>query len=216
MIKCCTCKEFKEEEQYSKNNNRCKDCVKYFNRKYADNRGVKQKFIPIVTDTHKQCCKCKEVKELSNYSPTPRGQKGRAAYCKPCMSLYQLSKNTKEERRVKTQQYRDSNRDWWRSLHRLTQFKRRNTIHALSDGSVTKEFVESIYNIDTCYYCGINIPREFRTLEHALPLTKGGYHSISNIVMACVACNCSKADKTEEEYIEYKKWELKQELSQTA
>ena len=42
-----------------------------------------------------------------------------------------------------------------------------------------------------------------RTLDHKIPLIRGGTHSKDNCVMACVSCNCSKKDKTDKEFLNY-------------
>lgn len=43
-----------------------------------------------------------------------------------------------------------------------------------------------------CQYCG---SREKLTLDHIIPLAKGGKHSEDNLCVACGSCNCSKATK---------------------
>ena len=129
-----------------------------------------------------------------------RGRLGLSSYCKPCSSKRQLKRLSKEERKLRTQKYRDNNREWWRSLHRINQFNRRKKIKLVSDGTVTKDFVESIYNTEKCYYCEEVTPKKFRTLEHKQPLKRGGKHSADNIVMACLSCNCSKGKMTEQEF----------------
>jgi hypothetical protein len=205
MKKCNDCKKCEPEAIFTKSKKYiCKSCVKIRNRKYADSKGIKEKFIPIVTEESKQCCRCKEIKILSEYSNSSRGKHGKSSYCKPCASLYQLNYLSKEERKKKTQKYRDINREWWRSLHRINQFNRRKNIKLVSDNTVTKDFVETIYNTTICYYCKEETPKKFRTLEHKLPLIKEGKHSSSNIVMACLSCNCSKRSMTEEEFINFK------------
>lgn len=48
-----------------------------------------------------------------------------------------------------------------------------------------------------CHYCG----KEAKlTLDHVIPLSKGGKHSKDNVVPACGHCNYSKRDKTPEEW----------------
>lgn len=48
-----------------------------------------------------------------------------------------------------------------------------------------------------CHYCG----KEAKlTLDHVIPLSKGGKHSKNNVIPACLHCNCSKKDKTLEEW----------------
>jgi len=205
MRKCHDCHKTEPDVEFTSSRKYiCKGCVRIRNRKYAEKKGIKERFIPIVKDNAKQCCACKEIKPLTEFSNSPRGRKNKAAYCKPCSSKYQLNYLSKEERRKKTQKYRDNNRAWWRSLHRINQFNRRKNIKLASDNTVTKEFVEEVYNFSTCYYCKEETPKKFRTLEHKQPLSKGGKHSSSNIVMACLSCNCSKRNMTEEEFKTFK------------
>lgn len=44
-----------------------------------------------------------------------------------------------------------------------------------------------------CYYC--KKIRVRMTLDHVIPLSKGGRNSPENVVPACVSCNCAKRDK---------------------
>lgn len=52
-----------------------------------------------------------------------------------------------------------------------------------------------------CRYCGTELNEETVTMDHRIPLAKGGTNWISNLVPACKSCNCSKRDKTEQEYM---------------
>lgn len=45
-----------------------------------------------------------------------------------------------------------------------------------------------------CFYCGES-PDEQLTVDHVVPLSRGGRHSIGNIVPACKRCNSSKHDR---------------------
>lgn len=182
----------------------CKFCIKIQNRKYADLKNIKEKFIPYFDNEKKQCCKCKEIKLLIEYSPSKRGRLGKSAYCKKCNSENVINRLTSEERKTKTQLYRDNNREWWRQLHRINQFNRRNNIKKLTDNTITKEFIISLYNTEKCYYCNKIIEREKRTCDHKIPLNKEGVHGISNLVMACISCNATKRDMTEDEFLNYK------------
>lgn len=204
-MKCITCKEEKLENEFSGKTKRCKLCTRKFNRNWANKNNIKEKFIPFCNEKEKQCCKCKIIKSLDEFSNSKRGRMGKAAYCKPCNSKYQLKYTPLEKRREKTQKYRNENREWWRSLHRINQFNRKNKIKLLSDNTVTEEFVKTIYSIENCYYCKEYTPNKFRTLEHINPLNKGGLHSSNNITMACLQCNCTKRDMTEKEFMNYKK-----------
>jgi len=200
-LKFCTKCNMLQKKQEFKHSSWCLNCrKKYHQKKY----NYSNRFIPVITETHKQCGECKEMVELNNFSPSTKGRLKLSSYCKPCASLYQLKYLSKEKRREKTQKYRDENREWWRSLHRINQFNRRKKIKLVFNGTVTKDFVKEIYSIENCYYCKDFTPEKFRTLEHKQPLSKNGLHSSNNIVMACLQCNCTKRDMTEQEFKNFK------------
>jgi len=48
----------------------------------------------------------------------------------------------------------------------------------------------------TCQYCGAQPGSEELTLDHVLPRSQGGVSSWENCVLACMACNKRKADRT--------------------
>ena len=47
-----------------------------------------------------------------------------------------------------------------------------------------------------CQYCGQEIERHVATLDHVLPVSKGGKTTWENSTTACAPCNALKADKT--------------------
>lgn len=53
-----------------------------------------------------------------------------------------------------------------------------------------------------CFYCAMSVSREVppgnanrATIDHAIPLSKGGKHSVKNFIVSCEPCNLAKADK---------------------
>ncbi len=51
----------------------------------------------------------------------------------------------------------------------------------------------------TCQYCGAQPGGEELTIDHVLPRSQGGVSSWENCVLACMACNKRKADRTPEQ-----------------
>lgn len=51
----------------------------------------------------------------------------------------------------------------------------------------------------TCQYCGAQPGSEELTLDHVVPRAQGGVSSWTNCVLACMACNKRKADRTPEQ-----------------
>jgi len=50
-----------------------------------------------------------------------------------------------------------------------------------------------------CQYCGVQPGPSELTIDHVVPRSKGGYSRWENCVLACVACNTKKADRTPEQ-----------------
>jgi len=56
-----------------------------------------------------------------------------------------------------------------------------------------------------CYYCGAKVGRENLTMDHVIPLSRGGTSSRDNIVPACKECNNKKKYMLPVEWEEYLK-----------
>lgn len=54
-------------------------------------------------------------------------------------------------------------------------------------------FIRDLY---TCQYCNTPYTKSNLTLDHVIPISKGGKTEWNNIVSACNPCNANKADKT--------------------
>lgn len=51
-----------------------------------------------------------------------------------------------------------------------------------------------------CYLCGVNLGRATVTVEHRIPLSRGGANWPANLAPACKSCNSRKFNLTETEY----------------
>jgi 5-methylcytosine-specific restriction endonuclease McrA len=56
-----------------------------------------------------------------------------------------------------------------------------------------------------CYYCGRRVPASELTMDHKIPLSRGGTSDKSNIVPACKECNNKKKYLLPWEWEEYLK-----------
>lgn len=54
-----------------------------------------------------------------------------------------------------------------------------------------------------CYYCGRSFPPAELTMDHIVPLSRGGKTSRSNVVPACKTCNTRKSRLVPVEWEEY-------------
>lgn len=143
----------------------------------------------------KQCRSCMELKDFSLFSPVSRGKYGLSSKCKPCAASYAKQDHVRENNVKACAKYREVRKYRWRANHRITQAKRRGLIAETSDGSVTDDFLKSVYETEICYWCKKVIPEENRTLEHIEELVSGGKHIASNITMACGSCNSKRLNR---------------------
>ena len=96
----------------------------------------------------------------------------------------------KEELKAKRRAYRDANRDTIRALNNRRKALQRNVeVNDLT--SVQWVAIVASYG-GRCVYCGCT-PEQI-TMDHVIPLSKGGNHTASNVVPACGSCNSAKSD----------------------
>lgn len=67
-------------------------------------------------------------------------------------------------------------------------------IEARSDGTLTGEVIVALYGAArVCPYCDKPMRSPQKSLDHVVALSKGGMHSITNVVVCCKTCNTRKA-----------------------
>lgn len=95
--------------------------------------------------------------------------------------------NNKERRYISGKQWRKNNPDRCRNyrISRRAQ-KLANGIYKVS----IKE-IQKLYQ-SPCIYCGSSNLIE---IDHVIPISRGGQHSIGNLVPACKKCNRNKSNK---------------------
>ena len=52
---------------------------------------------------------------------------------------------------------------------------------------------------NTCQYCEMQLNENNQTLDHVLPVSRGGKHEWTNLVACCRNCNARKANRTPSE-----------------
>jgi len=51
-----------------------------------------------------------------------------------------------------------------------------------------------------CCYCNTTVEEDILTLDHIIPYSKGGTNLSHNLVTACKKCNCSRGDRSIEDF----------------
>lgn len=118
-------------------------------------------------------------------------QKHREKLCEKRRERYQRNKDKERENSKKWQL---ANLQKFRHAQNLCKTRRRHQMKK-SDDKITFDQWENIKTLagNRCHYC----KKEFKklTMDHVIPLSRGGEHNPSNIVPACQSCNASKSNK---------------------
>lgn len=172
-------------------------------------------------DGRRQCLSCEEVKDLNEFSYEKTFNTYRTT-CKKCRAKVETEKyldpNFAEKRKSHTRSRRDLDRalenERYRKdpekkkasvlkhirnnpdAHRQRRLKRRAT--QLENGVfiVSPSEIQKILN-SSCIFCGTT---ENITVDHLIPLSRGGRHSIGNLAPSCKSCNSSKGTRTVMEF----------------
>jgi len=97
-------------------------------------------------------------------------------------------RNNKEKTKKYKDKWRLNNKEKINFLKRLYIYRKKN-----ADGKVSlKEIVDLYEKIKVCPYCNVN---KTNTIDHIIPLSRGGSNNIDNLVPVCVNCNSSKGAK---------------------
>ena len=141
---------------------------------------------------HRKCRYCDETYELTkdNFGHNPRG--GFRWKCRRCVRKAVREYNA-------TNFFRASERTESRKGTVLTQSERRSYGRQLAgrdDGYI-------------CFYCKEPLTSDYH-IDHKIPITKGGAHSLENFALACMQCNQEKHAK---DIDEYRSWRRSRRLS---
>ena len=160
----------------------------------------------------KECSKCKQQKPKAEFYKRTKAVDGLQSYCKECKKTLrkeyykeiECTEDSTEIRRERqrTDHYKDVQR-LYKSSHgylqvKASKTKRRKSIINNNDNTITAAALENLKVVQDskCYYCGVQLLFDSTThLDHYTPVSKGGIHSITNVVWSCATCNCQKHDK---------------------
>ena len=63
------------------------------------------------------------------------------------------------------------------------------------DGTLTPEVVRRLFATSSvCPYCDRLMRSDDKTLDHMVPVSRGGVHGIGNVTVCCYSCNSRKKD----------------------
>lgn len=187
---CSTCKQEKTLDQFSKDrtqpsglNYQCKAC-----RSAVNKRGYHQH--KPVTVTEQTCTKCQVTKPADEFYREARYKNGLMTRCKSCFTAATVASRTVEQTRAATKRYRKRHPEMVREANRRIKAMRRTNERRRWTPADWDRLVARFDGC--CAYCG---ERKDLTLDHVVPVSRGGRHAAGNFLPACVSCNSSKNDK---------------------
>lgn len=184
------------------------------------------------SDGLRVCKVCAIPKPVSEFHKDSRGTDGYRAQCKDCRNGYMAGYyvDNQKSRMAYEKDRRLNKAEHMRALD-MARYERSKDKRILlasdgarlrrarlagveSDPNLTVQRLRDIHG-DLCCYCsvlmdfvrgkrGSGIARNRATLEHLLPVSRGGTHTFSNTALACHLCNVSKNSKTVNEWEAWK------------
>lgn len=82
-------------------------------------------------------------------------------------------------------------------LHHCHMRRAREAAATVGDVKEIRAFFRSVHWAESvvCHWCGLPVPPGKRHVDHVVPLSKGGRHSVENLVASCARCNCTKGSR---------------------
>ena len=173
---CRQCKAKKDKEYREANKDKLKD--KYI-KKYKDNKEeiLAKRRKQYNEATPEEVKKRKEAKRIYSQNAPEEVKQRKKEYDKKYFAS--------EAGKITTM----------KSIH-----KRRAQKLSSEDGTVTSQALDKLKEEQNhqCKYCKCELDFSAKGqvhLDHVIPLSKGGAHSITNVVWSCAKCNLKKSDK---------------------
>lgn len=211
MKRCPKCGETKGLDKFYKSKSRkdghtswCKECHNKSHKNYVDNN-IEHIREYDRNDYYKNYERHLQSRKKSNERNKDKIKQTRKKYYQENRDkilahdrLY--NQQNKEKISIRNKAYYESHKEDF--IFRARERKKR--IRETKDGTITKESLDYMYEsqFHKCDYCGCDLDKTGKHLDHILPLVKGGIHTLSNVHWVCPKCNLSKNDKTEEEWFD--------------
>lgn len=158
----------------------CKECKNKAGLARYNRRKEKEQAAP----TTRKCFKCGEVKTSDCFYKN-KGYPGGIEYrCKACAKVYRLA-----------------NKDKVKFSSAAINARKKAESFGITGPHATRGEIRDKFSLlgDCCYYCGTG---KRLTVDHMIPLSRGGSNKIDNIVPSCFSCNCRKNNYTHKEFKE--------------
>ena len=177
MKSCCTCKQSKDSSFFSKNKSRedglqdrCKECVRNVRREKRIAAGLV--VMGPKQTKEERLARAREYNKISQ-----RSRKRRQENYEHVLEIERASraKNKEKQRPFKNE----------KQMRRARIQKERSFL-------ILPKELKKLYS-QPCSACGVE---DNQSIDHIIPLSRGGLHSIGNLMTLCRSCNASKHART--------------------
>lgn len=140
----------------------------------------------------KECRDCGVTKSINEFYAEKRNSDGKDSFCRDCRKVRHyawVEKNRKHVNAYNVARYASSEKE--RNVKIAAARRRAGVQRAVSSNTVTSKDIQRIKS-SACVACGST---ENIEIDHVIPISRGGLHSVGNLQPLCMRCNRSKLNK---------------------
>lgn len=143
----------------------------------------------------KRCSHCKEIKPLSEFTKDRRNKDGLNNYCRACKKLYNDAQKEyrAEYQKMHPEKYGLKSRPKTPESRKIARAHYKAVVYG-SVGTFTKQDISDCLDFfgHECAYSGVPLTKGY-SLDHVVPISKGGANDIHNIAPCLEIVNIRKA-----------------------
>jgi 5-methylcytosine-specific restriction endonuclease McrA len=138
------------------------------------------------------CISCGDYKFPDQFPIDKLCPIGVKSTCRMCVNEH------RKERLSNDPAYAERARITWRmNTHKRRARKAQTTTDDITPNDIMRMLDAQHHK---CYWCDIEIVRQYH-IDHIIPLSRKGTHTLNNLCISCVSCNLSKNNKLPIEFI---------------
>jgi len=176
-------------------------------------------------ENYKTCIRCKQNKNTNLFARNKLTADGLQTYCKSCqkdfrkpeenkkyLAIYQKEKRNilLPKKRINSKLYYQKNRESVLEKQRLSyrpeESQKKSSIRRarMKHNPIYKVTTVEILRLRLmpCFYCA----KPGGSIDHVIPVSRGGSHSLGNLVSCCQSCNASKGARFLTEWKKVRGW----------